>query len=150
VRSSRNWLPGRGSPAGRSQSISVVFDAYQRLVRVNQTSDTVVFFHFSVEEHVVSRKEMQAPSAVDVPLCGLTYLRFNNFSTVCMDKLSVETRRKQYPIFPYVSQFCPEYVCDGPEDRLSPALLDLLTSIKIFSALQLIPSTIRNAWIFGR
>jgi hypothetical protein len=120
------------------------------LVRVNQTSDTAEFFHFPLKEHVVSRKEMQAPSAVDVPLSGLTYLRFNDFSTVCMNKLSAETRRKQYPFFPYVSQFCPECICDVPEDRLSPALLGLLTSIKIFRAVQLIPSTIRNARIFGR
>jgi ankyrin repeat protein len=134
----------------RKPNISVVLDACQGLVRVNQISDTVEFFHFSVKEHVVSREEMQALSAVDIPLSCVTYLRFNDFLSPCSDKSEIEVRRKQYPFSSYVSQFWPEHVRGAPEDRLCSSLLGLLTSSKIFSAIQLIPPAVRNARMIGR
>ena len=133
----------------RKPNISVVLDACQGLVRVNQTSDTIEFFHFSVKEHV-ARKQMQAPSAVDIPHNCVRYLRFNDFITPCSDKFGVEARRMQYPFSSYVSQFWPEHVRDAPEDRLYSFVLDLLTSSKIFSAIQLLPPAIRNARLIGR
>jgi len=133
----------------RKPKISIVLDACQGLVRINQSSDTVEFFHFSVKEHIILR-EMQAPSAVDIPRYCLKYLRFNDFFTPCSDKFGVEVRRKQYPFSSYVSQFWPEHVRDAPEESLYFLILDLLTSSKIFSAIQLIPSAVRNSRLIGR
>jgi hypothetical protein len=98
----------------RMPSITMVLEYCLGLLRFNEALNTVEFFHFSVQEHLLSRNNPEEIAAVDVLLSYLTYLRFDEFSSICSDDQSREQRREHSPFTSYLSQYWQLHIQEGP------------------------------------
>lgn len=129
---------------------AIVLDSCLGLVRLNHVSDTVEFFHFTVKEHLMSRKEFQENTPVDIPRRCLTYLRFKDFSQRCHNSTALLKRKHQYPLCGYISEFWAHHVRGTPEEQLKITIIEFFQSENVFSSIQMLPLEARNARLIGR
>jgi hypothetical protein len=134
----------------RKPSKAIILDSCLGLIRLNNVSNTVEFFHFTAKEHILSQKEMQGSPPMDIPQSCLAYLKFKDFSAPCNDHVSIMERRYQYPFYGYVSKFWNYHVREAPEEQLKNSIMEFFMSENVFSSLQLMPPDARNARLIGR
>jgi len=134
----------------RKPSKEIILDSCMGLVRVNKSSNTFEFFHFTIKGYILSHKEIQSRLTVDIPRACLTYLRYRDFLERCEDAGSIAERKNQYPFCRYIGEFWAEHVRGTPEDRMKDTLIEFLTSDNILSVAQLVPPQARNVRLVGR
>jgi ankyrin repeat protein len=133
----------------RIPAFESVLESCLGLVRFNEPLNTIEFFHFSVREHLVARNKPGEIAVLNVPRSCLVYLQFTDFTSPCQDDASLKLRQQQYPFASYLAEHWPSHVRGDTEVELCDEVSGLLESTNIFSSLQLLPESKRNARLVG-
>jgi ankyrin repeat protein len=133
----------------RSPALKSVLESCLGLVKINRPLNSVEFCHYSVKEYFINRNKPQEMTIVDVPLSCLKFLRFRDFSSLCLDAQSLQNRVDKYPLANYFSAHWASHVRGDREAELSHEINALLGSTNILSSLQLLPDNNRNGRLIG-
>jgi ankyrin repeat protein len=133
----------------RIPQFEFVLESCLGLVRFNEPLNTIEFFHFSIKEHLVARNKPEEIAVLNVPRHCLVYLQFTDFISLCQDDASLTLRQQRYPLASYLAEHWTSHVCSDTEVELCDEVSGLLESTNIFSSLQLLPESKRNARLVG-
>jgi hypothetical protein len=108
-----------------------VIDCCKSLVIHDETSDSVRFTHFTVQEFIKSRIQQNLPSEIGLAKTCLTYLTFDTFDYFVVDEQYALNRMDKFKFSKYAAQFWALHIRGEAEKSsdVQKATLEFLKSV---------------------
>ena len=147
----------RFDSTGRPSSKGIISSCFG-LVIPDTVNDTIRFVHYSVQEYFHKREKQHFPTGQSyiAEVC-MTYLTFEDFSQICMNRQALDNRLEQYPFLRYAACYWGHH-CSQSNEQSKPedenlgekAYHDIIEDPCVYESMLQALCSFDDSWGIGR